>query len=210
MRVFGLWLCGLNYLVPVCGSLRHVRSFQERKHPAWQSWIIFYKLLHIHGRKEIKYFVHITRQQIADISWKQRNLSTTVLYLHLQDRVEASRAGRDLLFFSQKNVYEIQECDISIMHGVSKRALQWYSKCYCVASVTKTFTLKGAQTIHRSRSWNIFLKYIKSFVQQYTLYRSNIITTWQWTARKLIWNEVRVGCFMIWDQQFNWNKLGFP
>jgi hypothetical protein len=27
------------------------------------------------------------------------------------------------------------------MQGVSKIALQWYSKCYCVASVTKTFTL---------------------------------------------------------------------
>jgi hypothetical protein len=25
-----------------------------------------------------------------------------------------------------------------------------YSKCYCVASVTETFTLKGGQTIHRS------------------------------------------------------------
>jgi hypothetical protein len=37
-----------------------------------------------------------------------------------------------------------------VMQGVSKRALQWYSKCYCVASVTKTFTLKGVQTIPRS------------------------------------------------------------
>jgi hypothetical protein len=34
---------------------------------------------------------------------------------------------------------------------VSKRALQWCSKCYCVASFTKTFTRKGVQTIHRSR-----------------------------------------------------------
>jgi hypothetical protein len=34
------------------------------------------------------------------------------------------------------------------IQGVSKRDLQWYSKCYCVASVTKTFTLKGVQTIH--------------------------------------------------------------
>jgi hypothetical protein len=32
---------------------------------------------------------------------------------------------------------------------VSNRALQWHSKCYCVTSVTKTFTLKGVQTIHR-------------------------------------------------------------
>jgi hypothetical protein len=36
-----------------------------------------------------------------------------------------------------------------IMQGISKRALQWYFKCYCVASVTKTFTLEVVQTIHR-------------------------------------------------------------
>jgi hypothetical protein len=36
-----------------------------------------------------------------------------------------------------------------VIQGVSKRDLQWYFKCYCVASVTKTFTLKGVQTIHR-------------------------------------------------------------
>jgi hypothetical protein len=36
----------------------------------------------------------------------------------------------------------------TVMQGVSDRPLQWYSKCYCVVSVTKTFTLKGIQTIH--------------------------------------------------------------
>jgi hypothetical protein len=42
------------------------------------------------------------------------------------------------------------QCDFlsMVMQGVSKRALQWYSKCCCVASVTKTFTLQGAQTTH--------------------------------------------------------------
>jgi hypothetical protein len=29
------------------------------------------------------------------------------------------------------------------LEGFSKRALQWYYKCYCVVSVTKTFTLIG-------------------------------------------------------------------
>jgi hypothetical protein len=42
------------------------------------------------------------------------------------------------------------------MEGVSKRASLWYSKRYCVASVTKTFTLKGVQTIHRSIDSNIW------------------------------------------------------
>jgi hypothetical protein len=37
-----------------------------------------------------------------------------------------------------------------VLHGVSKRALKWYSKYYCVASVTETFTLKGIQIIHPS------------------------------------------------------------
>jgi hypothetical protein len=37
------------------------------------------------------------------------------------------------------------------IQDVSKAALQWYSKCYCVASVMKTFTLNRLQTIHPSR-----------------------------------------------------------
>jgi hypothetical protein len=39
------------------------------------------------------------------------------------------------------------------MQGVTKKALQLYFKCYCVASVTKTFSLIGVQTIHCSRCW---------------------------------------------------------
>jgi hypothetical protein len=35
------------------------------------------------------------------------------------------------------------------MQGVSRRALQWHSKCYCVASVI----LKAVQTIYTSRCW---------------------------------------------------------
>jgi hypothetical protein len=40
-----------------------------------------------------------------------------------------------------------------LIYKVSKRGLQWYFKCFCVMSVTKTFTLKGIQTItsHLSR-----------------------------------------------------------
>jgi hypothetical protein len=34
------------------------------------------------------------------------------------------------------------------MHGILKITLQWYCKCYCVASVTETFTFEGVQTIH--------------------------------------------------------------
>jgi hypothetical protein len=37
-----------------------------------------------------------------------------------------------------------------VMQGVLEIASQWYSKCCCVASVTKTFTPKGLQTIHLS------------------------------------------------------------
>jgi hypothetical protein len=44
-----------------------------------------------------------------------------------------------------------------VMQGVSKGVLQWYSKCYCVATVKKTFTLKGVQIIHRSTPWTIIL-----------------------------------------------------
>jgi hypothetical protein len=47
-----------------------------------------------------------------------------------------------------------------VLHGVSKRTLQWYSKCCFLASVTKTFTLKGVQTIVQqleSINWIIML-----------------------------------------------------
>jgi hypothetical protein len=47
----------------------------------------------------------------------------------------------------------IAQCDF--MQGVSKRALQWYSNCYCVASITKIFTPKGVQTIHLSSCWTM-------------------------------------------------------
>jgi hypothetical protein len=39
--------------------------------------------------------------------------------------------------------------------GCLKMALQWYSKCYCVASVTKMFRLKGVQTVYRSTLWTM-------------------------------------------------------
>jgi hypothetical protein len=41
------------------------------------------------------------------------------------------------------------------IEGASKRALHWHSKCYCVASITKTFAFKGIQTIHISRCWTM-------------------------------------------------------
>jgi hypothetical protein len=40
-----------------------------------------------------------------------------------------------------------------VMQGASKKALQWYSKRYCVASVTKTVTLKGVQAMDSSYSF---------------------------------------------------------
>jgi hypothetical protein len=42
-----------------------------------------------------------------------------------------------------------------------KRALQWYSKCYYVASVTKMFALKEVQIIHRSTPCVIIGSHIK-------------------------------------------------
>jgi hypothetical protein len=38
-----------------------------------------------------------------------------------------------------------------------------YSKCYCVASVTKTFILKGVQTIHRS-PYEYRLRFVRNCV----------------------------------------------
>jgi hypothetical protein len=38
-----------------------------------------------------------------------------------------------------------------VVQGASKRVLQWHSKSYCVASVTKSFTLKLAIVQHLER-----------------------------------------------------------
>jgi hypothetical protein len=46
-----------------------------------------------------------------------------------------------------------------LIQGVSKRALQWYSKCYCVASVTKTtwaLATGASLTQHRSMTLRPF------------------------------------------------------
>jgi hypothetical protein len=46
--------------------------------------------------------------------------------------------------------HNTEDCNLDgLIQSVSKRALQWYSKCFCLASVTKTFTPKGVQTNHR-------------------------------------------------------------
>jgi hypothetical protein len=42
---------------------------------------------------------------------------------------------------------------VIFIQDVSKKALQWYSTRYTVTSVTKTFTLKGVETIYRSTPW---------------------------------------------------------
>jgi hypothetical protein len=54
------------------------------------------------------------------------------------------------------------------IHDASKRALQWYSKYYCVTNVTNTFILEGVQTIHpsapRTRDNFHAFKYYKPFL----------------------------------------------
>jgi hypothetical protein len=41
------------------------------------------------------------------------------------------------------------------MQGVSRRALQWYSKCCCVASVTKTFTIEDTSFNILKERWTV-------------------------------------------------------
>jgi len=48
---------------------------------------------------------------------------------------------------SQPDVAVDSETSVSWLYRVSQKELY---KCYCVASVKKTFTLKSVQTIHRS------------------------------------------------------------
>jgi hypothetical protein len=55
------------------------------------------------------------------------------------------------------------------MQRFSERSLQWYSKCYCVASVTIIIILKGAKTIHCSTAWTMDTLYTRN----YKYFRSN-------------------------------------
>jgi hypothetical protein len=64
-----------------------------------------------------------------------------------------------------------------VMQGVSKRVIRWYSKCYCVTSVMKTFTLKGVQIIHRSTPWTLDSLYInKMYCQNTSWFHCFILT----------------------------------
>jgi hypothetical protein len=57
------------------------------------------------------------------------------------------------------------------MCRVFKKSLQWYSKRYCAASVTKTFTLEGILIIHRSTpSFLKKEKHLKEMTQYATRY----------------------------------------
>jgi hypothetical protein len=60
------------------------------------------------------------------------------------------------------------------IQDVWKRASQWYSIYYFVASVSKTFTLKGIQTIHRSIPWQGKRRQDSNF--QATTFRYKVIS----------------------------------
>jgi hypothetical protein len=48
------------------------------------------------------------------------------------------------------------QCEFHSLYRLFHKVLpQWYSKCYCVASVTKTFTLKGVQTLRFLTLWTM-------------------------------------------------------
>jgi hypothetical protein len=74
-----------------------------------------------------------------------------------------------------------------VRHGVSKRFLQLYSNCNFVTGVTKTFTLKGVQTINRSRCSvqgppQITLKNEHTYVLIYT--RTTLIHLDSWCGQQ--------------------------
>jgi hypothetical protein len=62
-----------------------------------------------------------------------------------------------------------------VIQGVSKRTTQWYSECYCVASATKAFTLKGVQTIHCSTYYACVYIYIYIYI--HTVWPLTVTTT---------------------------------
>jgi hypothetical protein len=78
-----------------------------------------------------------------------------------------------------------------VMQDVSKIALQWYSKRYCVANIAKTFTLKGVQTIVQhsphSNIWNTIVKHFQNtlyinmlhlFLHSFILFLYSVLPAW--------------------------------
>jgi hypothetical protein len=68
-------------------------------------------------------------------------------------------AGRSLTWDSYCSVSHTSTGNL----GCFKTALEWFSKCYCVASVTKTFTPKSIHTICRSTPWTMDSLYASKY-----------------------------------------------
>jgi hypothetical protein len=88
-----------------------------------------------------KYYCRIINQHVPN-------------YLHniseLTPHLEQITLSKKIICSSRSPAWRLSSLYIQ---SVSKWTLQWYSKCYFVASVTKTFTFKGTQTTHCSKCW---------------------------------------------------------
>jgi hypothetical protein len=82
---------------------------------------------------------------------KNRNVKERTIRCAVYLNCKMIRGGREwnceIWLTNETYTYHLQ--------GDSTRALQWYSKCYYVETVTKTFTLKSVQTIHYWRCWTM-------------------------------------------------------
>jgi hypothetical protein len=62
------------------------------------------------------------------------------------------------LFQGYVQCFELSKCSTTqrVLPGIVtvQCDFHWYSKCYCVASITKTFTLKGVKAIH-PEGWTV-------------------------------------------------------
>jgi hypothetical protein len=61
----------------------------------------------------------------------------------VRERLAVNKQRSHNFHMERFNLKKLNEEEVK--EQIRVEALQWYSKCYCVASVTKTFTLKGAQ-----------------------------------------------------------------
>jgi hypothetical protein len=87
-----------------------------------------------------------TWPQTEQIRFNIQHQRCSVEYFNKLYRFSISSCNR---FHTFKKYLALKTCTYLIynVQGVSKRALQWYSKCYCVASVKKILYLKAVRLL---------------------------------------------------------------
>jgi hypothetical protein len=108
-------------------------------------------------------FVHLGRNRSNKAFIYKHLQSSQQIYINYKECNPRAYSLSAWFFYIVTRTRNTHRDQFYILQGISKKALQLCFKCYNLASVMKTFTLKGIQIIHRSR-WStiakLFLKHL--------------------------------------------------